>query len=137
MPLSRRRGHCYSKTSAFKFGKVLTFDESGYKVYRYSLHCFCNFSVSLKLFFLNEPQGSRVVQLVKCLTSDFSLGCDLRVVGSSPMSSSILGMEPAWNSLFPSAPSLFACVRCSHPCSLFWGGGEGSNNDLTGVMKMF
>jgi len=36
-----------------------------------------------------------VAQLVKCPTLDFGSGHDLRVVRSSPMSGSTLGMEPA------------------------------------------
>jgi len=45
--------------------------------------------------------------MVKHLTLDFGLGHDLRVMRSSPLSGSLLGVEPAWDSLStsPSAPS--------------------------------
>ena len=39
--------------------------------------------------------GAWVAQLVECLTLDFGPGHDLRVVGSSPRSGSVLGMVPA------------------------------------------
>ena len=38
----------HSKISAFKFGKMLTFEESGYKAHRNSSYYFCNLSLSLK-----------------------------------------------------------------------------------------
>ena len=40
-------------------------------------------------------QGTWVTQLIKHLTLDFSSGHNLRVVRSSPMSGSMLGVEPA------------------------------------------
>lgn len=49
----------------------------------------------------NGVQGARVAQSVKCPTLDFSLGHDLRDVRSGSM----LGLEPAYNSLFPSPPA--------------------------------
>jgi len=39
--------------------------------------------------------GVWVAQLVKCPTLEFSSGHDLRVMRSSPASSSMLGVEPA------------------------------------------
>ena len=51
-----------------------------------------------------------VAQLVNQHTTDFSSGHDLRDVRSSPKLGSMLGMEPAWDSLSPSAPpALLAC----------------------------
>lgn len=45
--------------------------------------------------------------MVKCPTLDFSSGHDLRVVGLSPTSGSVLGLEPAWDSFsFSLCPSL-------------------------------
>lgn len=41
------------------------------------------------------------------LILDLSSGHDLRVLRRSPMLGSILGMEPAWDSLAPSPPPLF------------------------------
>ena len=38
--------------------------------------------------------GAWVARLVECLTLDFSSGCDPRVVGSSPVSGSLLSGEP-------------------------------------------
>ena len=43
-----------------------------------------------------------MAQAFEGLTLDLSLGCDLRVVGWSPMSGSALGGESAWDSLSPS-----------------------------------
>ena len=40
-------------------------------------------------------QGIWVNQSVKCPTLDFSSGCDLRVVGWSPVLGSVLGVELA------------------------------------------
>ena len=52
--------------------------------------------------------GTSVAQLVKQQNLDFSLGCDLKVLGSSPMSGSVLSGESAWGfsflSLCPSFP---------------------------------
>ena len=47
-----------------------------------------------------------MAQSVKHLTLGFSSGHDLRVMRLSPVSSSVLGMESAWDSLSlpPSAP---------------------------------
>ena len=39
------------------------------------------------------------VAVIQHLTLDFGLGHDLRVVGLSPMLGSMLGVEPAWDSL--------------------------------------
>ena len=41
------------------------------------------------------PWGAWEAQLVELPTLDFSSGHDPRVVGSSPVSGSVLGMEPA------------------------------------------
>ena len=48
-----------------------------------------------------------MAQLVECLTLGFGTGYDLRVVRSSSVMGSVLGMESAWGSLYPSpsAPS--------------------------------
>jgi len=43
-----------------------------------------------------------VAQSVKHLTLDFSPGHDFRVMRSSPVLGSMLSIEPAWDSLFPS-----------------------------------
>ena len=43
-----------------------------------------------------------MVQLFKSPTLDFGLGHDLRVVGSSLEWGSMLGRDPAWDSLSPS-----------------------------------
>ena len=40
-----------------------------------------------------------MAQSVERLTLDFGLGHDPRVVGSSPAFGSVLGVEPAWDSL--------------------------------------
>ena len=42
-----------------------------------------------------------MAQLVEHLTLDFGSGHDPRVMGSSPMSGSMLSVEPAWDSLSP------------------------------------
>ena len=47
-----------------------------------------------------------MTQLVKHLTPNFGSGHDLRVVRLSPTLGSVLGMEPAWDSLSPSFLSL-------------------------------
>ena len=44
-----------------------------------------------------------VAQLAEHPTLDFASGHDPRVVGSSPVSGSVLSVEPAWDSLFLSA----------------------------------
>ena len=54
-----------------------------------------------------------MAQSVECLTLDFGSGHDPRVMGSSLTSeASMLGREPAWDSLSlsPSAPPLLACT---------------------------
>ena len=43
-----------------------------------------------------------MAQSVKHSTLDLGSGHDLRVVGSSPMSGSVLSVESAWDSLSPS-----------------------------------
>jgi len=48
-------------------------------------------------------RGTWVAQSVECLTLDFSLGHDFRVLGSSPESGSMLSVQSAWDSLSPSA----------------------------------
>ena len=54
-------------------------------------------------------RGAWVAQLVEEPTLDFSPGHDPRVVGSNPVSDSVLNMEPAWDplslSLCPTPPS--------------------------------
>ena len=40
------------------------------------------------------PMGAWVAPLVECVTLDFGSGHDPRVVGSSPMSNSMLNVEP-------------------------------------------
>ena len=47
--------------------------------------------------------GTSVAQLVECLTLDSSSGHDPRVVKPSPAKGSMLEMEPAWDSLYPSS----------------------------------
>jgi len=63
--------------------------------------------------------GAWVAQLVKHPTLDFSSVHDLRVVRSSPVSSSMRHMESAWDSLSPSplclpppTPSFMPRVLC-------------------------
>ena len=51
-----------------------------------------------------------VVQLVKCLTLDFGSGHDLGVKRSSPVSDSMLSVETAWGSLFPSSSAPSFCL---------------------------
>ena len=46
-----------------------------------------------------ESRGTLVAQLIGHLTLDFSSGCDLRVMGWSPMSGSAFCGESAWDSL--------------------------------------
>jgi len=46
-----------------------------------------------------------VAQSVECPTLNFSSGRNLRVVGSSPKSGSVLSMESAADSLSPSTPA--------------------------------
>ena len=48
-------------------------------------------------------RGSRVVQLVKCLTLDFGSGHDLTVMGSSAHWASMWGLDPV-RILSPSLP---------------------------------
>ena len=45
-----------------------------------------------------------MAQSIKCPTLDLGSGHDLRAVRLSLVSGSALGMEPAWDSLSPSAP---------------------------------
>ena len=47
-----------------------------------------------------KMRGAWVAQSVEHLTLDFGSGHDLRVVRSSPLSGSMLGVESAWDSLF-------------------------------------
>ena len=51
-----------------------------------------------------------MAQSVERLTLDFSSGHDPRVLGSSPMSGSVLSVEPTWDSL-----SLFLSLSLSPP----------------------
>ena len=52
-----------------------------------------------------------MAQSVKHPTLDFISGHDLRVLTSSPTSGSVLGEEPAWDSLSPSShPQPQACT---------------------------
>jgi len=54
--------------------------------------------------------GALVAHLAQQLTLGFGSGCDLRVLGSSPVLASVLGMESAWNSLSPSPSALPLCT---------------------------
>ena len=47
--------------------------------------------------------GAWEAQSVECLTFDFGSGHDLMAVGSSLALGSMLGVDPAWASLSPSA----------------------------------
>ena len=49
-------------------------------------------------------RGAWVARSIEHQTLDFSSGHDPRVMESSPVSGSLLSMEPAWDSLSPSAP---------------------------------
>ena len=49
-----------------------------------------------------------VAPFVRCLTLDSGPGHDLRMVRSTPVSRSSLGVDPAWDSLSPSFPPLLA-----------------------------
>ena len=51
-----------------------------------------------------------MVQLVECLTLDFGSGHDLRVMGLSLASGSMLSLEPAQD-------SLSFCLPLSHVCT--------------------
>ena len=53
-----------------------------------------------------------MAQLVECLTFDFGSGHDPRVVGLSPVSGSVLSVEPGWDSLSLSV-SLSLCLSVS------------------------
>ena len=57
-----------------------------------------------------HDQGAWVAQSVECLTLDFGSGHDPRVLGSSPVSGSLLGAEPTWDSSSPSVPPIRAHV---------------------------
>ena len=48
---------------------------------------------------IGQSWGAWVAQLLTCSTLDFGSGHDLTVVESSPMSGSVLGVQPAWDSL--------------------------------------
>ena len=50
---------------------------------------------NVNIFKNSRTEGAWVAQSVECLTLDFSSGHDLRVVGSSPASGSVLSTEPA------------------------------------------
>ena len=57
--------------------------------------------INKKLYVKGHLDGS-----VKCPTLNFSSGHDLRVLELSPTLGSMLGVEPAWDSLSPSPPVL-------------------------------
>ena len=57
----------------------------------------------------NISWGAWVAQLFKWPTLDFASSHDLSVLRLSPMSSSMLSMEPAWDFLSPSAPAPNSC----------------------------
>ena len=59
-----------------------------------------------------------MAQSVDYLTLDFDSGHDLRVLGSSPMSGSIVSMEFGIASLSPSAPTHAHILSPSLPLSL-------------------
>ena len=61
--------------------------------------------------------GSWVAQSVKHLTLDFGSAHDLRVVRLSPGLGSMLGVEPAWDSL-SAPPSCLPCLHHPLACSL-------------------
>ena len=50
-----------------------------------------------------------MTQSVECLTLNLGSGHDPRIVGLSPMLGSVLGVEPAWDSLCP--PALLPCLK--------------------------
>ena len=56
-----------------------------------------------------------MAQWVKRLTLDFGSGCDLTVVGLSPVLDPVLSVEPAWDSL---SASLFLSAPPLHVLSL-------------------
>ena len=64
-----------------------------------------------RIIIKKQTWGAWVAQLVKCLTVDFGSGHDPRVVGWSPVLGSVLGVDPAWDSLSPSAPLTPACAH--------------------------
>ena len=68
--------------------------------------------------YLKSIWGIWLAHLVKCLTLDFGSGHDLRVLGSSPVSGSLLGVEPASNSLSLSLYPFLALRMCSPSVSL-------------------
>ena len=57
---------------------------------RHSAAIYLNLTLNVQ-----RPWGVRASQSVKCLTLDFGLGHDLRVMRWSTTSGTILGMEPA------------------------------------------
>jgi len=54
----------------------------------------CTYYLILKIKYLKKIRGTSVAQSVKHLTVDLSSGPDLRVMSSSSMLGSMLGMEP-------------------------------------------
>ena len=57
-----------------------------------------------------------MAQSVKCPTLDFSSSHGLRVLRSSPASSSALGVEPAYDSLPPSPSALTPLIKSTRKC---------------------
>ncbi|VFV38414.1 g-protein coupled receptor 26 [Lynx pardinus] len=55
--------------------------------------------MALSVLKLGQSRGTRVAQSVEHLTLDFGSGHNPGVVGSSPVSGSVLSVEPAWDSL--------------------------------------
>lgn len=69
------------------------------------VHCIETFRSSQKY----TQGGTWVVQLVGHLALDFGLRLGLGIMGLSPLSGFVLGIEPAWESLSPS-PSALPCT---------------------------
>ena len=68
---------------------------------------------------MHQAEVAWVAQLVKHQTFNFNSGYDLRVMRLSPSSGSMLGTEPAWDSLLPSPSvpphtSLCLCPTKTH-----------------------
>ena len=61
----------------------------------------------------NIPRGTWVVQSTEHLTLEFGSGHDPKVVGSNPVSGSVLNVEPAQNSLPPWGAWVAQSVKCS------------------------
>ena len=73
--------------------------------------------LALSVLKLGQSRGTRVAQSVEHLTPDFGSGHNPGVVGSSPVSGSVLSVEPAWDSL-SLCPSPTPVPMIAHSLSL-------------------